>query len=95
LSSPRILVERLTQFLKFCIVGGTGLFVDMAFLYLLADPSQLGLDITLSKLCAAQAAICPPFFSALTLPIRQRSPMVGYGRTLFAANCRLSRIPLT
>jgi len=60
-SLPRILVERLTQFLKFCIVGGTGVFVDMAFLYLLADPSQLGLDVTLSKLCAAQAAMINNF----------------------------------
>jgi len=29
--------KSLRQFIKFCIVGGSGLFVDMGILYLLAD----------------------------------------------------------
>jgi hypothetical protein len=38
---------RFLQFTKFCLVGGSGVLVDMGILYLLADPSRLGLNITL------------------------------------------------
>ena len=56
-----VFAERVAQFIKFCIVGGSGLFVDMAVLYLLADPGRLGLGIALSKICAAQAAMINNF----------------------------------
>jgi dolichol-phosphate mannosyltransferase len=52
---------RLVQFTKFCIVGGSGVFVDMGVLYLLADPSRLGWNITLSKICAAEIAMVNNF----------------------------------
>jgi dolichol-phosphate mannosyltransferase len=53
--------ERLHQFIKFCLVGGSGVFVDMGVLFLLADPRCLGLNITLSKICAAEAAMINNF----------------------------------
>ncbi len=33
--------ERFLQFTKFCLVGGSGVFVDMGILYLLADPNRI------------------------------------------------------
>jgi dolichol-phosphate mannosyltransferase len=53
--------ERFLQFIKFCIVGGSGTAVDMAMLYLLADPRSLGLNVTLSKFCAAEIALVNNF----------------------------------
>jgi dolichol-phosphate mannosyltransferase len=53
--------ERVWQFTRFCVVGGSGVFIDMAALYLLADPSRLGLDITFSKICAAEIALINNF----------------------------------
>jgi dolichol-phosphate mannosyltransferase len=53
--------ERFIQFIKFCLVGGSGVFVDMGILYLLADPSRLGGNITLSKICAAEVAMINNF----------------------------------
>jgi dolichol-phosphate mannosyltransferase len=53
--------ERLVQFTKFCLVGGSGLLVDMGFLYLLADPAMLGWNVTLSKVLAAEAALTSNF----------------------------------
>ncbi len=52
---------RLSQFLKFCVVGGSGTVVDMAVLYVLADPRSFGLNIGLSKLCAAEVALINNF----------------------------------
>ena len=41
------------RYTKFCVVGVTGMAVDMAILWLLADPSRLGWNLTLSKVIAA------------------------------------------
>jgi dolichol-phosphate mannosyltransferase len=60
-SGPGILPERFVQFFKFCLVGGSGVFVDMGILYLLADPNSLGLNITLSKVIAAEIALVNNF----------------------------------
>jgi putative flippase GtrA len=51
----------LTRFIKFCLVGGSGVFVDMGVLFLLADPRTLGLNITSSKICAAEIALINNF----------------------------------
>jgi len=51
----------LLRFIKFCLVGGSGVVVDMGILYLLADPSRLGWSITLSKICAALVALTNNF----------------------------------
>jgi dolichol-phosphate mannosyltransferase len=53
--------ERLVQFVKFCLVGGSGVFVDMGMLFLLADPKCLGLNLTLSKVLAAETALANNF----------------------------------
>jgi dolichol-phosphate mannosyltransferase len=52
---------RLLQFLKFCLVGGSGAVVDMAVLFCLADPTMLGWNITASKVCAAELALLNNF----------------------------------
>jgi dolichol-phosphate mannosyltransferase len=46
---------------RFGIVGLSGVFVDMAFLYLLSDPSTLGLPLTRSKIIASELAIINNF----------------------------------
>jgi putative flippase GtrA len=57
--SARLPITR--KFIKFCVVGGSGVFVDMGVLFLLADPRMLGLNITLSKICAAELAMINNF----------------------------------
>jgi dolichol-phosphate mannosyltransferase len=49
------------KFLKFCLVGLSGVFVDMTVLYLLSDPSSLGWGLTRSKSIAAEVAILNNF----------------------------------
>jgi len=53
--------KKVHRFAKFCLVGGSGVFVDMGVLYLLADPKTLGWSITLSKLIAVEVAILNNF----------------------------------
>lgn len=45
------------RFLRFGAVGFSGVFVDMGMLYLLSDPSTLGLALTRSKIIASELAI--------------------------------------
>ena len=45
------------RYVKFCVVGGTGLLVDMGVLHLLVSPAMLGGNISASKVIAAEAAI--------------------------------------
>lgn len=49
------------RFVRFALVGGSGVLVDMAALYLLSDPNALGLGLTRSKLAAAELAILNNF----------------------------------
>ena len=51
--------RRLRQFLRFCLVGGSGVVVDMAVLHLLAV--GLGWNVSLSKGCAAETALLSNF----------------------------------
>ncbi len=53
--------ERHLQFMKFCVVGGSGMAVDMALLCVLADPKFLALNVTFSKFCASEAALASNF----------------------------------
>jgi len=57
----RIATLHKSAFFKFCVVGASGVIVDMGLLYLLSDPSMLGLGLTRSKVIAAEAAICSNF----------------------------------
>lgn len=49
------------RFIQFCLVGFSGVFVDMGFLYLLSDPTTLSLPLTRSKVIAAELAIINNF----------------------------------
>ena len=49
------------RFIQFCLVGLSGVVVDMGFLYLLSDPNTLGLPLTRSKVIAAELAIINNF----------------------------------
>ncbi|MGC4093545.1 MAG: glycosyltransferase [Polyangiaceae bacterium] len=50
-----------TRFMRFAIVGASGVLVDMAVLYLLSDPRSLGWGLTRSKVLAAELAIVNNF----------------------------------
>jgi dolichol-phosphate mannosyltransferase len=50
-----------SRLFKFCVVGGTGVVVDMVILYLLSDPHMLGFGLTRSKIVAAETAIASNF----------------------------------
>jgi dolichol-phosphate mannosyltransferase len=57
----RLRLSLSSRFIQFCLVGLTGVVVDMGFLYLLHDPSTLGLPLTRSKIIAAELAILNNF----------------------------------
>lgn len=50
-----------SRFLRFGLVGGSGVLVDMAALYLLHDPTRLALPLVLSKVLSAQLAMINNF----------------------------------
>jgi dolichol-phosphate mannosyltransferase len=50
-----------TRFLRFALVGASGVLVDMAVLFLLSDPRSLGFGLTRSKMVAAELAIINNF----------------------------------
>jgi dolichol-phosphate mannosyltransferase len=50
------------RFIRFGLVGLSGVFVDMTILYLLSDPTTLGWPLTRSKIIAAEVAIINNFF---------------------------------
>ncbi|MBF2001112.1 MAG: glycosyltransferase [Synechococcales cyanobacterium M58_A2018_015] len=49
------------RFIRFGIVGLSGVFVDMAMLYVLSDPAMLGWGLTRSKIIASELAIINNF----------------------------------
>jgi dolichol-phosphate mannosyltransferase len=49
------------KFIKFCLVGGSGLVVDTVFLFLFADARTFGLNLVLSKILAAEIAMVNNF----------------------------------
>lgn len=51
----------LRRFIRFGLVGLSGVFVDMVMLYLLSDPSMLGWKLTRSKIVASELAILNNF----------------------------------
>lgn len=50
------------RFLRFGLVGFSGVFVDMGILYLLSDPTTLAWPLTRSKIIAGEIAILNNFF---------------------------------
>ena len=57
----RLANETFRRFLRFAVVGLSGVLVDMSLLYLLSDPASLGWGLTRSKLIAAEVAIINNF----------------------------------
>jgi dolichol-phosphate mannosyltransferase len=49
------------RFIRFGLVGLSGVFVDMTVLYLLSDPTTLGFPLTRSKIIAGEVAILNNF----------------------------------
>jgi dolichol-phosphate mannosyltransferase len=50
-----------SRLFRFCVVGGSGVFVDMGMLFLLSDPHTLGWGLTRSKILAAETATMTNF----------------------------------
>lgn len=57
----RFSLWQITRFIRFGLVGFSGVFVDMTFLYLLSDPTTLALPLTRSKIIASELAIINNF----------------------------------
>lgn len=49
------------RYIQFCLVGGTGVAVDMFLIFLLASPTGLGWDLSISKVIAAETALINNF----------------------------------
>ena len=58
----RLSLWQFSRFIRFAVVGFSGVFVDMGMLYLLSDPSTLALPLTRSKIVAAELAIMNNFW---------------------------------
>jgi dolichol-phosphate mannosyltransferase len=62
LNPPRSMEKvRLEQFSKFCLVGGSGVVVDMTLLHFLAHPEWGSLNVMLAKTLAAETALLNNF----------------------------------
>jgi len=57
----RLATWPVARFIRFGVVGFSGVFVDMGFLFLLSDPSMLAWGLTRSKAIAAELAIINNF----------------------------------
>jgi dolichol-phosphate mannosyltransferase len=57
----RLTTPAAARFIRFALVGLSGVAVDMAALFFLSDPRSLGLGLTRSKLMAAELAIVNNF----------------------------------
>lgn len=57
----RLFLLHESRFVRFCVVGCTGVAIDMSLLYLLSDPKMLGWGLTRSKFLAAEAALLNNF----------------------------------
>ena len=75
-----------SRFVRFCVVGLSGVAIDMGLLWLLSDPSTLGWGLTRSKLIAAESAIVNNFVWNDAWTFRD---LIPEQRTLSAALRRL------
>ena len=57
----RLHLLKASSFFRFCIVGLSGVVIDMSLLFLLSDPKMLGWGLTRSKILAAEAALINNF----------------------------------
>jgi dolichol-phosphate mannosyltransferase len=84
------------RFLKFCLVGGSGVIVDMTGFYFLADSKYCGIAYPIAKVCAAETALLNNFIWNEIWTFRVSSPRhSGFGNITsrllkFHAICGLS-----
>lgn len=57
----RMYLLKSSSFVRFCVVGLSGVVIDMSLLFLLSDPRMLGWGLTRSKIIAAEAALINNF----------------------------------
>jgi dolichol-phosphate mannosyltransferase len=57
----RLYLLHVSSFFRFCVVGASGVVIDMSILFLLSDPRMLGWGLTRSKILAAEAALLNNF----------------------------------
>jgi dolichol-phosphate mannosyltransferase len=57
----RLSLLHASRFIRFCVVGCTGLAIDMTLLYVFSDPRMLGWGLTRSKILAAETALLNNF----------------------------------
>jgi dolichol-phosphate mannosyltransferase len=57
----RLYLLKNSSFVRFCVVGLSGVVIDMSLLFLLSDPRTLHWGLTRSKIVAAEAAIINNF----------------------------------
>jgi dolichol-phosphate mannosyltransferase len=57
----RLFLLHQSKFVRFCVVGCSGVLIDMSLLFLLSDPAMLGWGLTRSKFIAAEAALLNNF----------------------------------
>ncbi|MDA1278065.1 MAG: GtrA family protein [Verrucomicrobia bacterium] len=79
------------KLIRFCVVGGSGVFVDMAVLFLLADPTTLAWPILVGKALAAEIAMVNNFVWNEVWTFRDRS---GLARSMRDRLMRLLRFNL-
>lgn len=85
-SLPKL--EQLGSFARFCVVGGSGVLVDMVMLYLLSSPHWGNLNVTLSKICAAETALLNNFLWNECWTFRRYRPHATPRRGLMAGVLR-------
>jgi len=68
------------RFMRFGLVGGSGVLVDMGVLYLLHDANRLALPLVTSKILAAQVAILNNFAWNELWTFGDRSALHATGR---------------
>jgi dolichol-phosphate mannosyltransferase len=57
----RLFLVHESKFVRFCVVGCSGVIIDMSLLFVFSDPKMLGWGLTRSKLLAAEAALLNNF----------------------------------
>jgi dolichol-phosphate mannosyltransferase len=57
----RLFLVHESKFVRFCVVGCSGVIIDMSLLFIFSDPKMLGWGLTRSKLLAAEAALLNNF----------------------------------
>ena len=83
------------RFLRFGLVGGSGVFVDMGALYLLHDPKRLALPLVTAKLISAQLAIINNFAWNETWTFADRAALHPGARERWIRFARFELICLT